>query len=365
VQLVSLARWDFACDKSAGHLAALLKNLTIGAFRFDPAKRKAARGPIEGGAVPVEHRLAGGQHTAAWYHGPLVTRHREPPLSLPARRADDLLLTESATGMADVSYATAWTLGRLLALRDPAVGMRLNQWKRQTAQAGLAARWIDLDPAPDDVGPSCPLFPLRDWFDTALARLAAVPFNHLVPEPKLLPPETICLLRIENAWIAALFDGAFSIGRHSAALAELDVQLRAALPPIGDASAVLLRSEAVASFPDLIVDGYASGGTKLLPILRFERLAKDTLLVLFAGRMTQVDLHLHPQAMHFGFDGDAQLGFKKHGLAVTLRAAKQGVVDIAALKTTLAVTGAHDFAARMLEGVPKASYSLSEVWHAA
>ena len=94
----------------------------------------------------MEYRLTTGERTAAWYHGPLAERDHGVVLDLPARQASDLMLLERATGMRDISYATAWELGRLLALRDSAVGVQLHQWKRQVAQTGAAAEWVKVAP---------------------------------------------------------------------------------------------------------------------------------------------------------------------------------------------------------------------------
>ncbi len=359
IRLVSLAQWDFFCDAPEGHLAAILNKISVRRPKLDATGLGASFGPVQAGAVPVEYRLATGERTAAWYHGPLAVRDHGAALELPVRRADELLLVERATGMPDISYAAAWELGRLLALRDPAVGIRLNQWKRQVAHAGHAGRWMDVAPETVEMAPACPMFPLRDWFENALARLVAVPFNYLVPDPGLLPPETICLFNLDEQWIAALFDGAFSIGRNSERQRTADRDLRQALPKIRPCSGILLRSAAVAGWPDLVVDGFGVG--KKLTALRFERLAKDTLLVLFEGAIGSAQVHPHPQALHFGFDGDETVGFSKGGKPVPFRAGDAGVVNISALKTTLGATGSHDFAPLMIEGAPKVSYFIQTV----
>jgi hypothetical protein len=312
---------------------------------------------VQAGAVPVEHRLATGERTAAWYHGPLALRDHGPLPGLPARHASELLLVERATGMADISYAAAWALGRMLALRDPAVGIRLHQWKRQVAHAERTAGWLDVAPEAVSASPGTPLFGLRDWFDKALGCLEAVPFNYLVPEPSLLPAESLCLFTLDRQWIAALFDGAFSIGRSSEQQRERDRTLRDVLPKVSGRSGVLLRSAAVAGWPDLVVDGFATGGVRLEP-LRFERLAKDTLLVLFEGDLAWVDVHPHPQALHFGFDTNASGGFVKRGQAVPFRTVHPRVVAVGDLARALGTTGAHDLALAMIEGVPKVSYSV-------
>lgn len=362
VRLISLAQWDFFCEGDDGDLGVILKEITIGGFRLNTAGLKGSLGPAQAGAVPVEHRLATGERTAAWYHGPLSIRDHGVALPLPARRAEELLLVEKATGMTDISYAAAWELGRVLALRDPAVGVRLYQWKRLVAHAGHATQWMES--TPEEVGaPFCPVFALGDWFENALARLAAVPFNYLVPEPKLLPTETICLFTLDMKWIEALFDGAFSIGRTSARQKTADVALRKALPAIRSRSGMLLRSAAVAGWPDLLVDGFGKGNVRL-SALRFERLAKDTLLVLFEGTLASVEVHPHPQALHFGFDGNAKAGFNKSGQAVAFRDRRERVIKIDTLGEALKATGSHDFAAKIIEGVPKVSYSILEIIHA-
>ena len=56
---------------------------------------------------------------------------------------------------------------------------------------------------PDDV---------TSWFWN-LRQLKGVPFNYLLPDERILPPESIRFFRTDRAWIDCLADGAFSIGR--------------------------------------------------------------------------------------------------------------------------------------------------------
>ena len=367
IRFVSLAHWDFFCQPTGGDLAGILKNISAGRPRLDPSGLDTAFGPVQAGAVPVEYRLETGERTAAWYHGPLAERDHGVALDLPVRRAIDLMLLEQATAMRDISYAAAWELGRLLALRDPAVGIPLHQWKRQVAQAGATVEWVKVAPELVPTAPASPVFPipLRDWFENALSRLAAVPFSYLVPEQGLLPPETIRFFTIDLSWIAALFDGAFSIGRTSERQRTADGKLRDALPSISARSGILLRSAAVAGWPDLVVDGFGAGA-EVLDVVRFERLAKDTLLVLFAGALGSVEVHPHPQEMHFGLDGDSAAGFTKNGNKVAFRitlppTGNARVIDIDALRNSIGANGSPDFALKMLEAAPKASYSVQTV----
>ena len=43
--------------------------------------------------------------------------------------------------------------------------------------------------------------------------LEGIPFHYLVPDERLLPPESLKFFVVDPAWLAALRDGAFSIGR--------------------------------------------------------------------------------------------------------------------------------------------------------
>lgn len=178
-----------------------------------------------------------------------------------------------------------------------------------------------------------------------LRLLQGVPFNYLVSDPRLLPPESIKFFRLDPAWATALVDGALSVGRNYSAagapspdlIAEqvhrprLDDDAAQATPGIRrqqlkqepDASALaplsvdgfLLRSQVVSGWKSLDVIGYARGSSpydyeqgaigadqvQALDILRLERLAPTVLLGLFHGALYQLVLHQPPEAVHFGF----------------------------------------------------------------
>ena len=169
-----------------------------------------------------------------------------------------------------------------------------------------------------------------------LLTLAGVPFPYLVPDEAMLPPESIRFFRLDENWIRALLDGAFSLGRNltaeaSGASANLDralldpvaAQARAAAPvrPRAGAAApdpaggtawtgFLLRSRVVSDYPGLGVNAYAKGHTPadpdpvLMPVRRLDRLGpgSDTLLCLVEGDAYRVDIHEAPELLHYGID---------------------------------------------------------------
>jgi hypothetical protein len=171
-----------------------------------------------------------------------------------------------------------------------------------------------------------------------LLTLAGVPFGYLVPDEAMLPPESIRFFRLDETWLRALLDGAFSLGRNltaeaSGASANLDRVLlgpvaasaRAAAPlrpragvaaPGPDAAdtawtGFLLRSRVVSDYPGLGVNVYPKGHTPadpdllLLPVRRLDRLGPggDTLFCLVHGDAYRVDVHEAPELLHYGIDG--------------------------------------------------------------
>jgi hypothetical protein len=176
-----------------------------------------------------------------------------------------------------------------------------------------------------------------------LGLLIGLPFVYLVPDARMLPPESVRFFVIDQNWIAALVDGALALAGTSAPAASAVAMFRpdilaaaqdtsvgrrraAAVPgqaagtATGTAATVtgtgtvtgtagtatvysgmLLRSSAVADWPGLRVSGFADqAATTPLAVARFERLAPTILLVLFAGLAQRVDVSEPAQHLHFG-----------------------------------------------------------------
>jgi hypothetical protein len=166
-----------------------------------------------------------------------------------------------------------------------------------------------------------------------LHALVGVPFGYLVPDEAMLPPESIRFFRLDDNWVRALLDGAFSLGRDLTAQTDspstnLDravfdsvcAAARAAAPrrrrtgvataPSDGTGAIawtgfLLRSRVVTEYPGLGVNVYPQGGTSaLLEVHRLDRLgpSADTLFGLVAGDAYRVDVHEAPELLHYGID---------------------------------------------------------------
>jgi len=281
------------------------------------------------GLVPVEHRQRHGAASVAWYRGPFLPGLRSvaPPDvgSDPARHADGYLEYDADLDMFDVSRAAAWELGRELMLTNRAHAVALYRWKRERRayahRAAQRARAGHLWTAIPDEGPP-PLPAAVGSFLSGLTMCRGIPANYLLPDPALLPPESIRLVTVDPGWTTALLAGALTIGTQSSMdqVGPDDVRAHLSVPATGAITGVLLRSELVTSWPDLVID--ASGvrvTTEVEPapaplrLLHREAIRPGVLLCLFDGVAATIDLHLPPEQMHVGLeavDGSAG-GYRK------------------------------------------------------
>jgi hypothetical protein len=102
-------------------------------FRVTPEQKinnPEVKDALEYGYVPVKHQFRNGDQSISWYRGPFAPLAISRPVDdYVFHAADGLLRYDAETGMFDVSYAAAWQLGRLLALKNTNFSKALNLWK--------------------------------------------------------------------------------------------------------------------------------------------------------------------------------------------------------------------------------------------
>ncbi|MGK5629303.1 hypothetical protein, partial [Streptomyces sp. URMC 123] len=145
---------------------------------------------------------------------------------------------------------------------------------------------------------------LADWLDR-LALLHGIPFNHLVPDERMLPAESLRMFRVDEGWLDAVVAGAADLGLHTSADRDLDPHLRAAVaarrtPARKPAAGLLIRSVLVRTWPDFPLAASVDGAP--VAVLRQDRIAEDTLLVLFGEVPDTVQIMEPGQGIHFGID---------------------------------------------------------------
>ena len=150
VRLVSLANWTFTCLPETGEsFAQLMRDLITtennSSYLLKPyfevpnftttGAVKTAQQTLNLGYLPLAYQTLQGEHTFAWYRGPLS------PVVPPEFPDDPHLESPSGSviynphsGVFDQSYAVAFQTGRLLALSDRSFGSSLLKWRREAHQ---------------------------------------------------------------------------------------------------------------------------------------------------------------------------------------------------------------------------------------
>lgn len=211
-----------------------------------------------------------------------------------------------------------------------------------TAREALRLRMIQ----PQQVAPETPEAAMPPYMETFLAHirlLVGVPFENLIPDPRLLPSESIRFFYLDRSWADRLVDGAVAVGQigsreqahdHGAAPTvsrQLDqsermvrrLQRGAAFEaargevmqqpaPASAVTGLVIRSSAVSGWPHMDVRAYdtripepfdTSAPQSLahqLTSLRIERLAPAVILALFQGVPELVILEEPHHGVQFG-----------------------------------------------------------------
>ena len=392
IRLVSLASWSFTCVNSKHNFDALLKEIDRepDTLRLPSQNNHPAKQYLDLGYVPLHHALRQGDKTVSWYHSPLSTGQSQDKLTDTdtVAIADQLMRYDPNTGMFDVSYAMAWQLGRMLTLQNQSLAVEIFNWKRSKAQDlhQIQQQVLHLPfKGTTETNGDIPTA-IANWFQD-LELLKNVPFNYLVPDTRLLPPESLRFFWIDSYWVDCLQDGAFSVGRVTKEDLRLDVKTRS-LPRSKTQSdktitGFLLNSEVVSGWPGLEIEGYVTPVTgnyfvapeNKLTILRRDLLSDNILLCFFAGEVKTLDLSIKGSSVNCGVDpikkgtkitkGLRNLdGEQKTGnIDVPFRNENLGVINIEemtnrlkeGLKSPDNFTSAQ-FAATMIEGSPKVRF---------
>lgn len=294
-----------------GTFTEILQKVRVGLLQ-DAAKHEhplpeKAQSMVESGHTVLKHHLRAGGTTYSWLKGALAARELgDMGFSFPAATADDLLIFHEATGMFDASYAAAWALGRLKGMENKALSVSLFRWRHEQlhAQAGHRHGHLPVPPLPDSPLPEDVVEQVEAW-----KLLRGIPFEYLVPNPKLLPTESLRFFHLDHNWMRCFVDGFFGVAKVHGLT---DFSREHALFPSFDrpVTGVLLRSNAVAGWPSMHVNAYPEAmapnhidpAARHLRVLRKERLQSEVLIFLFDGVPATLDLYLSPEGVHSGLE---------------------------------------------------------------
>lgn len=147
VRLASLYSWTFQCLSEEGDFKDLMEGLIAGQESGGDGLLLRLPGPAEppppgtaeaqaaavlaAGYTPLGYDTRIGDHTFAWYRGPLVPLPQAQFTGIePYRNAAAAMIYDPLSGLFDMSYAVAWQIGRLAALSDQRFAKVLLDWRR-------------------------------------------------------------------------------------------------------------------------------------------------------------------------------------------------------------------------------------------
>jgi hypothetical protein len=203
---------------------------------------------------------------------------------------------------------------------------------------------------------------LRGFLDD-LRLLRRIPISYLVPDPDLLPPESIRFFHVNQTWVDRVIDGVFSntnVGTVDFHYSLTTLQLiRAAIDPApGGMTGILIRSELTRRWPKMIVRAFASAVADVddestIPVLRFEAISRDIFIALFAGQPKRIHIREPFEGVRFGVEAKEGGGYEVDQRTadgnvlttdepITLRSQSLRTLDVIALRNQLAARGMGD-----------------------
>lgn len=167
VALVSLHSWSYTCILSEGEasprarLVTLGKNLTVFHPLMPTQHEKTSSGDVapdtmdktiakrqEDGYTLVRHRTITGEETAAMIRGPFSPRFVPHPLrdnfSIQSNFGTDLQILDPVLSLMDITYASAWQLGKTLAMADAAFCAALARLRNAIHGSSLGSSKVDV-----------------------------------------------------------------------------------------------------------------------------------------------------------------------------------------------------------------------------
>ncbi|KAH7258881.1 uncharacterized protein BKA55DRAFT_561732 [Fusarium redolens] len=140
--LVSLYSWSFTWTE--GHdaeIASVIKTLAdnVRPLRraVEPSTDPWLKRRMESGYTLVKHRLQTGEQTASMFRGPLVPfqpRGDELENAEAAGHGSGLQIVDRTTGIVDITYSAAWSLGRSLAIENSSFTMAISALRAKITQ---------------------------------------------------------------------------------------------------------------------------------------------------------------------------------------------------------------------------------------
>jgi hypothetical protein len=152
VRLVVFASWHFTSTPNAGDFVDIMQQLpnrggvALLTMPYDTApsattpEQLYAKEALDLGYCALADAMRDGEQTTSWFRGPLAPYSTATDPYGPYVTSDAAIRYDPVRGLFDRSYATAWQIGRLLALSDGGFTSSVMAWRQQIYQAQQQAQ---------------------------------------------------------------------------------------------------------------------------------------------------------------------------------------------------------------------------------
>ncbi len=146
IRLAMLAGWRFTTSAARGSFIGIMQALPsrggvsllqpVGTYPDQPiGAEKQASDAVKLGYMPLVNNTRAGELTSSYYRSPLTPVPTVKDINGPYFFSDAAIQYDPDTGLFNMAFASAWQIGRLLALADAPFARALFDWRRKLRQS--------------------------------------------------------------------------------------------------------------------------------------------------------------------------------------------------------------------------------------
>jgi hypothetical protein len=345
VRMVVLASWSFN-NFGETTFGTLLSEVKVQSMMLHPmlTSGHVLEKYTKNGYVPMRHQMRNGAKNISWYRGPFIPNESDTFSDIDIENeyikfssSDSALYYDQDTGFLDVSIASAWELGKIMALNNQEFTKAMVTWHNdpvnddaktdvKPVKKSDLVKWLGGKspemPEKNDSSEQYRHFPdeVKSYLK-ALAKLEGLPLSYLIPDQKCInndknTPDSLTVFYLNSKWIWALLDGAVGLSR--VGLTDTSTQTKDIIKEVyglGPITGFLFHSPIVSGWRGIEIKAYEKKDEKdkLLDNgkkIRFERITPDIFLGIFQGKISKIEVIQPYEGLHFGVgekDGDSQV----------------------------------------------------------
>lgn len=144
-RMIVLTSWSFSMSHASFDFSSIVSSLDAAIISTPyTGNQPYIQQLCQQGYFPMNHHIRDGSKAVSWYQPPLIPYEQEHRHTTCRLFADQWLAYDPGIGMLDIRYASAWQLGKSMALADRAYAQQLYKWRQKNKQLVRIARYREL-----------------------------------------------------------------------------------------------------------------------------------------------------------------------------------------------------------------------------